>query len=285
MGITGCAVDGFPSVFARVSAAHDWIVETVCEHTLGEDELCATDPPTAAPTSSPPTPGPTEALVPTPPPDTLPPDTLPPTEQPTGSPGCSLVQLAMENRMDLAVEVTTDDKPLETRWELVNEGTGRIEQRSPVYAGANKFHRNEYCVPSAAYRFTIYDAGGDGLCCAHGRGSYRVTRGMKVVASGAEFGAEESTAFGGGGAPPTPSPTRGSRRSKLMKTKATKATKPSAKSASKSEKSGKSGKAESGAMCMSLSGEVRVGVDISRHRVREHVVAPEAYDVSDEGRR
>jgi hypothetical protein len=43
--------------------------------------------------------------------------------------------------------------------------------------------------------FGIYDSWGDGICCHHGLGSYRVASADSVYAAGGEFGDEELTSF------------------------------------------------------------------------------------------
>ena len=50
------------------------------------------------------------------------------------------------------------------------------------------------------YVFTIYDTYGDGICCSYGEGFYEVsTADGTVLASGGEFGLDESTPFSLGG--------------------------------------------------------------------------------------
>ena len=49
--------------------------------------------------------------------------------------------------------------------------------------------------PGTGATFTIYDSWGDGICCFLGFGYYRVTAGDSVLASGGQFGFEESTHF------------------------------------------------------------------------------------------
>ena len=61
------------------------------------------------------------------------------------------------------------------------------------------------------YTFTINDAYGDGICCGYGNGSYSLTSGGTVYASGGSFGSSESTNFcvegSGGPTPDTQAPT------------------------------------------------------------------------------
>ena len=51
------------------------------------------------------------------------------------------------------------------------------------------------CLPEAQYRFTIYDTGGDILCCQFAKGEYSLSYGMEVIAQGGDFESDESTVF------------------------------------------------------------------------------------------
>merc|ERR1712048_1405223 len=54
----------------------------------------------------------------------------------------------------------------------------------------------EYCVPDAAYKFTLQDEWGDGICCSYGQGSFLVEYKGAAVTSGTEFGSEFTADFG-----------------------------------------------------------------------------------------
>lgn len=89
---------------------------------------------------------------------------------------------------DVLVNIVPDDYPGETSWEITSQEDG-----STVASGTT----GEVTVNLAdgCYTFTIFDAFGDGICCAYGNGSYSVTCSIITHASGAEFGGSESTDF------------------------------------------------------------------------------------------
>jgi hypothetical protein len=83
------------------------------------------------------------------------------------------------------LELTTDSAGNETSWVLERMGGGKWRTFS-----VSKPHESmqEYvikmCVPPAEYRFTIRDAGNDGLCCGNGFGSYAgYLRGRQIFGS------------------------------------------------------------------------------------------------------
>ena len=83
------------------------------------------------------------------------------------------------------LELTTDSAGNETSWILETMGGGEWRTFS-----VSKPHESmqEYvikmCVPPAEYRFTIRDAGNDGLCCGNGFGSYAgYLRGRQIFES------------------------------------------------------------------------------------------------------
>ena len=114
------------------------------------------------------------------------PSSPPPTPNPTTCKG-----------MILTVKLTTDTRPEETSWTLTHTGTNQVIQKSPVYTLSSTHHSDDYCISQEdQYEYTIYDEGGNGLCCTHGQGKYEVILGSEMVASGGSFGSMESTIFG-----------------------------------------------------------------------------------------
>lgn len=90
----------------------------------------------------------------------------------------------------------TDNSPLETTWDVKNS-SGITVLNSPAYTIANKLYQEQYTLPPAdCYTFTIYDAGGNGICCSNGTGVYEVssTNGI-VIRQGGQFAASESSEF------------------------------------------------------------------------------------------
>jgi len=107
------------------------------------------------------------------------------------------------------ITITADNWPQETTWRIVDVETGN----SVIIGNNDDLIPNEpisfpHCLPSwACYQFTINDDGGDGLCCEHGEGMYRVRYDGEVIKAGAAFYDEESVEFGCPTSKPTEEPT------------------------------------------------------------------------------
>lgn len=99
----------------------------------------------------------------------------------------------------LILELTTDEYPNETSWEVVDEA-GTI-----VFSGSgfedNYEELTTYFLPMqlptvGCYRFTLIDSGGDGLCCGYGDGSYKLlNESGELLQEGGAFGSSESFGF------------------------------------------------------------------------------------------
>ena len=64
------------------------------------------------------------------------------------------------------------------------------------------------CFPTDTYTFEIIDSASDGLCCLYGNGMYQILVNNVIVASGGEYGAQETKTFSVAPLPPTsPTPT------------------------------------------------------------------------------
>jgi hypothetical protein len=103
---------------------------------------------------------------------------------------------------EITVTINLDNYPGETTWDIKDGGGTTIASGGP-YSGAGTTVVSDECLIDGCYDFTIYDSYGDGICCGYGTGSYEVTEGATVLASGGEFGSSETTNFclGGGGIP------------------------------------------------------------------------------------
>lgn len=101
---------------------------------------------------------------------------------------------------ELALSLNFDDYPEETAWRLVNADTEEVIAQSSTplaygtYAGETSFSTS-FCIPDGNYVFTIFDQFGDGICCSYGNGSYTLSVGTNVVATGGSFGGSESVPF------------------------------------------------------------------------------------------
>lgn len=98
---------------------------------------------------------------------------------------------------DVEVSITFDQWADETSWQITTSPGGAVVASGGPYGGApggSTFSETVF-LEDGCYVFTIFDAFADGICCAYGEGSYSVTCSILVHASGAEFGASESTEF------------------------------------------------------------------------------------------
>ena len=89
--------------------------------------------------------------------------------------------------------VTTDNYGSETSWTLTNSNGTTVMQGSGY--GNNATNAASEDLPYGCYTLTINDEYGDGICCGYGNGSYSLTACGLEVASGGQFGSEETTEF------------------------------------------------------------------------------------------
>lgn len=88
-----------------------------------------------------------------------------------------------------------DNYPTETSWQLTDAMGGLITAGSN-YNGGSPDVDVDLILPDGGYYLTVNDSFGDGVCCEYGMGSYALTTGVnETLASGAEFGTSETTAF------------------------------------------------------------------------------------------
>jgi len=107
----------------------------------------------------------------------------------------------------VVVEITTDNYSSETAWTLENTCNGNQVGSGGSYTSSGTEYREEFCEAPAAFKFTISDTYGDGICCGYGQGGYKITVDGEVKAEGGDFGSSEVTTFGDCNAPPTATPT------------------------------------------------------------------------------
>lgn len=106
-----------------------------------------------------------------------------------------------DNEINLTINL--DNYPGETTWQITNSG-GSTVASGGSYSGAGSTVSESICLPDGCYDFTIFDSYGDGICCGYGNGSYSLTDGSTVLASGGSFASSETTNFCIGGTPPPP---------------------------------------------------------------------------------
>ena len=92
--------------------------------------------------------------------------------------------------------VKTDDNPEETTWDVKDDQGTVIESGGP-YSVPGVIHRDTIEIPvEGCYTFTIYDAGGQGICCSHGNGLYMLQDDQGTeIAQGGNFADKEMTEF------------------------------------------------------------------------------------------
>ncbi len=95
---------------------------------------------------------------------------------------------------DVTMTVLTDNYPGETTWTVTDAGGATVWSGGP-YAASGTSYAETTCLPYGCYTLTVNDSYGDGICCAFGQGSYNLTSGGSVLASGGEFGAVVSSEF------------------------------------------------------------------------------------------
>lgn len=94
---------------------------------------------------------------------------------------------------ELKLEITFDDYPEETSWEMY-DGGGALIASGGSYSGMTSFE-TKWCLPDGNYQFVIYDAYADGICCNYGNGSYKLSSGATTIFEGGSFGASQAVNF------------------------------------------------------------------------------------------
>lgn len=93
------------------------------------------------------------------------------------------------------VKITFDNYPEETSWQIKSGST--VVASGGTYGSQADGSTINVPVNLAAgcYDFVITDAYGDGICCSYGNGSYTLTAGTTVLASGSSFASSQTTNF------------------------------------------------------------------------------------------
>ncbi|MBR9919998.1 MAG: T9SS type A sorting domain-containing protein [Bacteroidetes bacterium] len=104
---------------------------------------------------------------------------------------------AISDGVSVFLNLTTDDYPGETTWEIEDDNGTVIYEGGP-YGSTNTLFVEEFCLdPEGCYTFTIFDSYGDGICCNYGLGNYNFTDadGNVLLESTGEFGFFETNDF------------------------------------------------------------------------------------------
>ncbi|MEM9258151.1 MAG: S8 family serine peptidase, partial [Bacteroidota bacterium] len=114
------------------------------------------------------------------------------------------------NGTEVTLSITLDNYPEETSWVITNDAGTTIASGGTYGSSPDGSTITEnICLVDDCYTFTINDTYGDGICCSYGNGSYTLSNGGTVLASGGSFTSSEATDFCiGGGGPDTSPPSQ-----------------------------------------------------------------------------
>lgn len=108
----------------------------------------------------------------------------------------NVVEQCLENEVNLSIQF--DNYPEESYWAIYDAA----DTSTPLYTGGlNSSYADfgstseKFCLADGDYIFAFFDSYGDGICCASGSGSYTLSRGNEVLASGGEFDSQDVTPF------------------------------------------------------------------------------------------
>ena len=95
----------------------------------------------------------------------------------------------------LRILIITDQMPQETTWEVTNAAGDVVFSGGP-YTDPGTIHEEIYEVTDPdCYKFTIFDSGGNGLCCENGQGAWGVYDNNEEIDKGGMFTYRDSTCF------------------------------------------------------------------------------------------
>ncbi|MBN3035201.1 MAG: T9SS type A sorting domain-containing protein [Bacteroidales bacterium] len=104
-------------------------------------------------------------------------------------------EMAPVAETNIKVIVITDNNPQETTWDISNS-SGQVILSGGPYAEPGHIYQEIFDLPDPeCYKFTIYDAGGNGLCCQNGQGAWGVYDNNIELAKGGIFTWRDSTYF------------------------------------------------------------------------------------------
>ena len=94
----------------------------------------------------------------------------------------------------ITLDITLDNYPSETSWELLNS-SGEVLYTGSGYSNANSTISETFeLVAGDCYSFSIFDSYGDGICCSYGNGSYSLGANDMTI-SGGDFASSEQFNF------------------------------------------------------------------------------------------
>ena len=95
------------------------------------------------------------------------------------------------------LDILLDNYPDETTWEITDSSGSVVHSGGPYNNQQGQLIQESLNLDvEDCYTFAIFDAFGDGICCAWGTGSYSLkTSDGDIIASGGDFGSEESKTY------------------------------------------------------------------------------------------
>jgi len=109
-------------------------------------------------------------------------------------------QLAPGTSQKVYLFLKTDNLPLETSWELIDE-QGVVVNSGGPYTQSGHIYQQTFTLNPGCYTFNLRDAGGNGICCTNGYGVFQLTSDIsgQILGEGDDFGYEAVHAFKVGG--------------------------------------------------------------------------------------
>lgn len=104
--------------------------------------------------------------------------------------------ISEDNPQPPVLFILLDNNPEEVTWEVRDSGGNIVDSGGPYTAAGTVISQQLQVSNVDCYTFTIYDAGGDGLCCSNGVGYYAVMgSGTDPMFTGQNFGSSETNEF------------------------------------------------------------------------------------------
>lgn len=92
------------------------------------------------------------------------------------------------------LNLNTDNNAAQTFWNITDTDNGGTVASGNGYVNNNSYTINN-CLPSGCYKFTISDAGSDGICCGSGSGNFTISINGNQIRQGGSYGSGESFDF------------------------------------------------------------------------------------------
>jgi hypothetical protein len=94
--------------------------------------------------------------------------------------------------------IKTDNAPGETTWDVKDASGTVIKSGGPYTLAGHMYRESANMTDPGCYTFTIYDSGGNGICCDNGSGVYNLLNAASppvTFKTGTKFGSSEFTEF------------------------------------------------------------------------------------------